>query len=649
MQKVRIRFFLLTALLTLACLISPLPASAVEQQFCIVHTSDEHSALMPSPLTDYLPAAESPATGGFARLSTIIHKIRDEKPEREVLILSSGDFIGGSPFSWLILASETAELEMMRRIGYSATILGNHEFDYGPQILADYFCAAASQPQSVSVINSHLVIPSGHAFERVPIRQNKIMELKNGLKVGLFGLLGKGAYRLSSTAKPLSVSDQHLAAQNQIKALRNAGAEVIIALTHAGLREDEELARAVSGIHLILGGHDHIRTDPPRTVNNTIIMHSGYYLKSAGRLELSFNATEDRLQILNQSQQTPFIYELNSQVAEDPEIAAMVRSWLDKLNQQLTQLTDGRFSDMSAIIARSDFSLIKERPFSENQPGNFITDAMRLEVEKLTGDRVHLALHANGTIRGNIIASSMESNKGNISFMDLASVSGLGKGPDERPGHPLVSLYLTGHELRNLLEIATLLPLMWGDVYSLQVSGIRYRYDPARAFWFKIPFLNKPLPAYSSLMRAEIFTGTGPQTDDGFREIENDDSKLYHLVTTHYLATYLPMVGARLPRLNIVLKDKTGKAVELDQTIIRANGREFKIWEAVAQYAMSFAADSGGISSIPDYYRETGKRIIQVDGPSLWLWPSVFSMVLAAAAIIFLYYRRSRRCKTSDF
>lgn len=284
-------------------------------------------------------------------------------------------------------------------------------------------------------------------------------------------------------------------------------------------------------------------------------------------------------------------------------------------------------------------------PFSSGRGGFYHYPYKRraLQPDTLaTGRKVDFAFHANGIIRGNITPSTLAENEGNISMFDLCMISGLGSGPDNNPGYPLVSFYLTEAELMNMLEISTLLPLLWGDVFFLQVSGLSYEYDPARAVWFNIPFINKPLPAYRSIINAWKHPGDGIQKSYQLVSLDASSSKLYHVATTHYLATYLPMVGKRLPRLNIVLKNSQGEPVELEQTIIKTNGRELKLWEATARYAASFATSTHVIATIPDYYRQTQNRIVVVKGPSLWFYPCILLFIAITIAGISLFLKRRK-------
>jgi len=611
--------------------------SAQSQRFTILHTSDEHSVLTPLPAVDYHMEKKNPSLGGFARLSGMVKQIRAEKSGEPVLLLSSGDFIGGSPYAWLILEGYSPEIELMMEIGYDAATIGNHEFDYGPDALEEYLSRAGypDAHKKLPLIISNLSIPDGHAILDVEFLPHKIMELENGLKIGLFGLLGTDAYAVAPYAEPVGIKDPFKIAQQQVDKLKEMGADVVIALSHSGVREDRELAEKVNNIDIILGGHDHYQTLKPEIISNTILLHSSYYLEHLGMLELEFDNSTGKVRLFNEENNSPYLIPLDDSIVEDPVILERIEYFTARLNDFLIDFSDSLFTDVYAHILHSDFPLVKHQDLVETTVGNFVVDAMRMEAERVTGHRVDLAIQANGVIRGDIIPGVMEWSAGKVSFMDLVTIAGLGSGPDKRPGYPMVSAYLTAHEVYNLLEVAGLLSKLMGDTYFLQISGLKYTYDPGKIAWLTIPVANIPVPAYRSVQDVKIFTGEGVQHDDGYAPLDRDDPRLFHLVSDYYLTSFLPMIGEILPKLALVLKDKDGNAVELDKTIIYDNEREFKVWEAVARYAVSFEKGDDDLPVMPLVYRETQQRIVEEKGVPLavWAWSGLVA-VLAGLGIL---------------
>ena len=240
-----------------------------ELYFCILHTNDMHSELIPhSPAVDYRPEEESPAIGGFARLATAVNEIRENKIKEgePVLLFDAGDFLGGAAFAWLALNGYAAELTLMQRMGYDAVAIGNHEYDYGADVLAQYLLQAGypEAHQKTLVLASNTEAPPEHPLAASSLyRKTGMFELENGLKVGVFGLIGKDAIQLLGETGNVQFLDQHEAARQAVDELERQGADVIVAISHSGVEEDRELAREVPGIDVIVGGHCHTALDKP--------------------------------------------------------------------------------------------------------------------------------------------------------------------------------------------------------------------------------------------------------------------------------------------------------------------------------------------------------------------------------------------------
>ncbi|MFP4366040.1 MAG: bifunctional metallophosphatase/5'-nucleotidase [Bacteroidales bacterium] len=624
-----------------------IPVSLISQvkRFTLLNTTDEHSALLPLPLVDYNHVESNPSRGGYARVSTMVKEIRESKGDEPVMLFSSGDVMGGTPFAWLILEGFSPEIELMKETGFDAMTIGNHEFDYGPDILAEYFSRAGypGYSEQLPLLASNLVIPGGHPLLETGLKDNHLFKLHNGITLGVFGLLGESAYSVASYAEPVGKSDLLSVAGKQIDELKRNGADIIIALTHAGVSEDRELAAKVEGIDIILGGHDHYTSYEPEVVNNTYIFHAGNYLRYLGMLEFEWDSGTDELLLANEKNSNPFMIPVDSSIEEDPYIREICLKYLDELNEFVTQHTGGEFTKVEEPIVYSDFELTRHAPMVETTVGNFVTDAMRLMGEEVTGEKVDLAFQGNGVIRSDIIPGTMEWSKGKISLFDLVTVSGLGSGADGKAGYPLVSFYITGKEIFNILEISSLLSQMMGDMYFLQVSGLRYSYDPGKAFWMRIPFAGTPVPAYRSVINADLYTGEGIQDDDSYVLLDSEDNRLYHVVTDYYLTSFLPMVGEVLPRLKLEIKDRQGNPVELDDAVIMSGQYEYKVWEAVAGYAASFEKnESHNLPVIPGYYRSSGTRIVEEEGVplSIWSWTALILALILIGMLVRYTYKK---------
>jgi 5'-nucleotidase/UDP-sugar diphosphatase len=627
-----------------------------ELYFCILHTNDIHSALIPhSPAVDYHPEEEDSAIGGLARLATAIDEIRENKmgEGEPVLLLDAGDFLAGSAFAWLTLSGYAAELTIMQEMGYDAVAIGNHEYDYGPDVLAQYLLKAGypEAHQKTLVLASNTEAPPDHPLAAQNLYRNTGMfELENGLKVGVFSIMGKDAILLIGESGDVQFLDQHETARQAVDELKEQGADVIVGITHSGVDEDRELAREVPGIDVIVGGHTHDALYEPVLQGDTIIVQAGSLGEYLGQLELAYNPDTGKVRVRNEEKDRPFLIPIDDSFDCHPEIDVLVQEYTFILNAYIDEMTDGKFDDIMDTVARSDFILSNHPPLSETPLGNFIADAMRMVAQEVIGKRVDIAGQANGCIRTSVFPGTMEYSAGNVSFYDIVEATSLGHGLDGYAGCPIVSVYITGEEVRRLLEITVLLQEFMGDSFFLQFSGLRYSYNPANAVLLTIPFVNLPIPTSRAVTRAELYTGDGiqPVNGEGYVQLRRGDDRLYHLVTDAYILLFVPLVADMLPQLEIVPKNIDGEPIpleRLDELVVHhTDGRELKVWEAVVIYATSQLPGADRIPRIPDYYEGVAGRINKT-----WTFPLVGWLILIltaiVAGIVFLVFRRRKHKK----
>jgi 5'-nucleotidase/UDP-sugar diphosphatase len=625
-----------------------------ELYFCILHTNDMHSELIPhSPALDCRPGEVNPAVGGFARLASAVDGIREDKTNEgePVLLFDAGDFLGGAPFAWLALNGSAPELTIMQEMGYDAVTIGNHEYDYGPDVLAQYLLTAGypEAHQKTLVLASNTEAPSDNPLAAQGLyRKTGMFELVNGLRVGVFGLIGKDAVLSLGETEGMQFLDQDETARQMVDELKGQGADVIVCLSHSGVDEDRELARAVPDIDVIVGGHSHTALFEPVIQGSTIIVQAGCFAEYLGQLELAYNPDTGQVRVRNEENQ-PFLIPIDSSFACDPEIDALVQEYIPTLNAYVEEVTGGEFDDIMSTVAASDFVLSNLPRLGETTLGNFVADAMRFVGEQFTGERVDIAGQADGNIRNSISPGTVECSAGNISLYSIAEATGVGRGLDGRPGCPIVSFYLSGEELRRALEIDVLLQKLMVDSSFLQFSGLRYSYNPANAVLLTVPFINLPVPTARAVTSAELYTGDGiqPVHSEGYVPLRRGDQQLYHVVTDAYLLLFLPLATDMLPQLAVVPKNADGEPVpadRIDELIIHhPDGSELKVWEAVMIYAAAQASGTDGVPQIPDYYQDIGGRITKVWAFPLIGWLLVILAAVVAGIVYFIVRRRKRR------
>jgi 5'-nucleotidase/UDP-sugar diphosphatase len=631
-----------------------------ELQFCILHTNDIHSELVPhwSAVDGRPERGNRAAIGGVARLATAVNEIRENKRKKgePLLLFDVGDFLGGAPFAWLALDGHASELAIMQEMGYDAVTIGNHEYDYGPGALEQYLLRAGypQAHQKTLVLASNTEAPAtGPLAGRDLYRNTGMFELENGLKVGVFGLIGKEAVLSMGEIGDVRFLDQYETARRMVGELKGQGADVIVALSHCGLAEDQELGRKVLGINIIIGGHCHTTLFEPVLLGSTIVVQAGRFGEYLGQLELAYSAGTGQVRVRNEENLHPFLIPVDSSFACHAGIESLVQGCTLDLNAYIKELTSGEFDDAMSTVARSDFVLSNLPPLSETALGNFVTDAMRFVAQEFTGKRVDIAGQASGCIRDSVFPDTSECSAGSISFYAIAQATGVGRGHDGYPGCPIVSFYLTGEEVRRVLETTILLHQFMGGAYFLQFSGLRYSYNPAGAVLLTVPLANLPIPTTRAVTKMELYAGNGiqPVHSEGYIPLKRGDKKLYHVVTDAYLLFFLPLVTSTLPQLEVVPKNADGEPVPLDRIdelmIHHPDGRELKVWEAAVIYARAQASGEDGIPHMPDYYAGVGGRITKVRRIPL-IGRLLLIPAAVAAGMTYLILRRRKRGTSRD-
>ena len=602
-----------------------------EVHFTVLHTNDEHSSLIPhSPAVDHDPEdptrAEDPTVGGFARLATAIEEVREKKEseDEKTLLLSGGDFLGEAPFGWLAPEGHGAELCLLREIGYDAVTVGNHEYDYGPDVLAGYLSAAGypEAHEDLPILTANTDPPEDHPLAEQYRRETELFDV-GGAIVGVFGVIGESAVSVVSDAGDADFTDAHETARRTAEELREEGADAVVVLSHSGIEDDRELAREVDGIDVIVASHCHTALKEPVVEGGIPIVQTYAYGEYLGVLELAYSQETGEVRVRNDETGTELLRPIDRRYAPDPEIAERVDEYRKKLDALIEEMTGGDFDDVMEVVARSGFELPKEPSKQETPAGNFVTDAMRIGVADEADEPVDVAIQANGDIRGAITPGTTPRADGEISFYDIAGKVGLGYGDDGYAGYPTASVRMTGDELRQLLEVAALLEETMEDVYFLQFSGLRYEYDPRNAVLLTLPVLDTPVPTGRAVEEAELYTGEGTQPSDveadpdDFVPLERGDDSLYHVATDTYILSFLPSIGEMVPRMGIQPKTAEGEPLdpkEFDEFVVRRDdGTELKVWQTVVEYAASQPEDDDGVPRIPEYYADTTGRIQPVE------------------------------------
>ena len=657
----RFSAFFLALLLAVLCV---LPVGAVAEGCTqetnvttILFTHDLHSHFLPQ------STAEGGESGGYARLKTVIDGERAMNPD--ALLVDGGDFSIGSLIQTLY-TTQAAELRTMGAMGYDAVTIGNHEFDHKGTGFAEMLNSAkAAQQAAVELLLVDArpledmdayrerfgpvtpVLPTlleanyapaddnqDRAFIRSAMEDYGVTDCmtleRGGVTYGLFGLMGVDSDECAPTSG-FTRTDAAKAAKRCVETLKGEGAEIIVCLSHSGTgdslasSEDEELAKAVDGIDVIVSGHTHSTLAEPLVVNDTYIVSSGPYCQNLGSLTFSWDDGGEK-RLLDYR-----LIPIDETVAENPEIAGLVEQWKDMVGETYLARYGLTYDE---VLTHTDCDLTTPASAVQenNGLGTLVSDAFLWADRTLDAayaDSPHtVSVTADGVLRANLPA-------GDLTVAMAFDVLSMGVGEDGTSGFPLVAVYLTGKELKAAMEVdASVTPIM--PAAQLYMSGAKYAFNTKRMFFNRV---------YDAALTDVTFDESG--TGNAY---EIDDNALYRVVTGMYSAQMLGTVKSKsMGLLSLEPKQANGTPVTdfADCILYDANGNELKEWYALAAYLEQFGEDG-----LPDRYADPANGCKQVSdsfapGQLLAGWNGitwvVLGIVLLILALIFLLIRSLRR------
>ena len=592
----------------------------------IVFTHDTHSHL--NTFTTVVDGLET-ELGGFARMNTLIEAQRAQNPD--TLVIDGGDFSMGTLIQ-TVFETQAAELRMLGYLGCDVTTLGNHEFDYRSKGLANMLTSAQASGDAVPAMVVCNVdwdtmeaegLTEGQqrlkdAFAAYGVSDYTVLE-KGNVDIAVVGVFGKDALACAPTCE-LKFEDPIEAVKQTVADIKaNEDVDMIVCVSHSGTWEDESksedelLAKAVPDLDLILSGHTHTEIEEPIQHGSTYVVSCGEYGKNLGELTLTQQA--DGRWAMSAYELIP----ITSDIAVHAATQQTIDSFMDTVDTDYL----ARFGyTKDQVLAENDivFSTQKdlENIHEEHNLGDIIADAYVYAVENAAdydGVPVDLAVVPSGTVRDTYA-------RGDITVEQVFNSFSLGIGADGVPGYPLISVYLTGREIRTAAEIdASVSDFM--TTARLYCSGLNFTYNPHRLLLNKV---------------------TDVCLEDDGQRVALEDDKLYRIVADLYSGQMLSAVtDMSYGILAIVPKYADGTPItDFEDVIITENGRELKAWDSIARYMASFAdTDGDGIANVPAYYSTThGRKLVDTSRSPLALlknpnkFTAVYAGLLAAAVLL---------------
>ena len=201
-----------------------------------------------------------PPRGGWSRATSLIKSLKRQSfsgsENRTVLVTANGDILGGS--SLLQHTQGKVAVEVMNSIPVDIAVLGNHEFDYGDEVLMDRIKDSNCRWLGSNVYYSTDASTPEGFFPGVD-GDGVIYALGRDIKLGVFGICTKQTPKISYPSPKVTFDEDVISVARKVcKRLRSRGAHIIIAITHISEAEDIALAKdKEAGVDLIVGGHEH--------------------------------------------------------------------------------------------------------------------------------------------------------------------------------------------------------------------------------------------------------------------------------------------------------------------------------------------------------------------------------------------------------
>ncbi|KAM6906192.1 5'-nucleotidase [Lycodopsis pacificus] len=394
-------------------------STSADWDLVLLHTNDVHARIEETSKHSGKCGGGGGCFAGVARRATMIKRIRSA--ESNVLLLDAGDQFQGSVWFNYYKGAEAAHF--MNKLGYDAMVFGNHEFDNGVEGLMKPFMQQINCPVLSANIrpDDTLAATFGSSFSPY-----KILTV-GGEKVGVVGYTSRETPHLSQPGPHLVFEDEVSALQLQVDKLQTLGVEKIVALGHSGFAVDQEIARKVRGVDVVIGGHSNtfLFTGPPPSSEvpaglypfmvrssdgrQVPVVQAYAFGKYLGYLKVTF---DDAGNVLT-STGNPVL--LDSSVPQDREVLADVEEWKKNLANYSAQVLGNTLVFLNGSA--------EECRFRECNLGNLICDAM---IDSSIGDSD--GLHWNHVsaciLNGGGVRTSIDerTRNGSITTEDLIAV-----------------------------------------------------------------------------------------------------------------------------------------------------------------------------------------------------------------------------------
>ncbi|OAA29742.1 2', 3'-cyclic nucleotide 2'-phosphodiesterase [Kosmotoga arenicorallina S304] len=339
---------------------------ATQFTLTVLHTSDLHGNIFP---IDY--ATNRPSDVGLGKVSTILKNTLAENPA--TVILDTGDLIQGTPLEYYHAKIDNEPTDpmvlVMNHMGYKASVLGNHEFNYGMGVLEKAISEAEFPFLSANIVKKGTEEPFFKPYH--------LFNVVSGDNIIVVAYLGLTTKYIPNWEEPkhiemLDFLDPVEVAKKYVPMLRDV-ADVVIVGYHGGLERDPEtgeptedltgenqgyqLIKEVPGIDVLLTGHQH-RTIAT-VVDGVVVSQPRNWGKVVNRVDITLELKDGKWVITDKA-----VTSISAGTVDaDPDVLALVQDYEDKVQEWLDQpvgIATGDFYVEDPLVARlSDNPLIE--------------------------------------------------------------------------------------------------------------------------------------------------------------------------------------------------------------------------------------------------------------------------------------------------
>lgn len=343
-------------------------------ELTLFHTNDIHSHMRAAKAKPF-------GLGGVARLGTLLKTLRKEAPVS--LTLDAGDYSEGN---WYFTVDTGASmLKMFDVMKYDAVALGNHDYLMGPdELLNTIHDANVSFPVLAGNLDPISYSRPEEFSAALPATTIKTV---GDIKVGIIGLT-TFQFAYNNFLLPVVVQNIEDVAVKYAKELRPQ-VDVLIILSHNSFDMNQQLARNVPGVDIVISGHSHkkvpqaiFETNAGRQVPIVEVGHWAHFLG-----DLKVNVTPRNGSTLPVVKFASYqIHPVTSDIVEDAELAQMVNAQDAYLSAKFGQ------DVVNTVVAHADTDVLGSTEI-ESPMGNLAAKAFRessgaevaLELASLTG------------------------------------------------------------------------------------------------------------------------------------------------------------------------------------------------------------------------------------------------------------------------